>query len=200
MIQGGFGPNEFSLEGIPTDADRYDAPTITVRDAASGKQRDVRVIGVIGFGASNNFMGIFMGEKGFDAVFGAPELSMHFVALTDPGSSREAARDIEAALVTTGVQADSLQQIADENNALSRNFLYLMQAFMGLGLVVGDRRHRRDRVPHRRGATPADRHAPGDRLQEEDGVAELLAGVVVCHACSAWLREPGWGSGWPTSW
>jgi putative ABC transport system permease protein len=30
-----------------------------------------------------------------------------------------------------------LQKIAEENNALSRNFLYLMQAFMGLGLVVG---------------------------------------------------------------
>jgi putative ABC transport system permease protein len=70
-------------------------------------------------------------------VFGEPELSMHFVALTDPDSSRQAARDIESALATAGVQADSLQQIADENNALSRSFLYLMQAFMGLGLVVG---------------------------------------------------------------
>jgi len=99
--------------------------------------RRVRVIGVIGFGASSNFMGIYMGEKGFNAVFGEPELSMHFVALTDPDNSRQAARAIESALSTTGVQADSLQQIADENNALSRSFLYLMQAFMGLGLVVG---------------------------------------------------------------
>src|SRR3990172_6820192 len=137
VIQSGFGPREFSLKGIPTDSDRYDAPTITVRDATSGQQRDVRVIGVIGFGASSNFMGIYMGEKGFNAVFGEPELSMHFVALTDPDNSRQAARAIESALSTTGVQADSLQQIADENNALSRSFLYLMQAFMGLGLVVG---------------------------------------------------------------
>ncbi len=39
--------------------------------------------------------------------------------------------------MTTGAQADSLEEIAEEDSALSRNFLYLMQAFMGLGLVVG---------------------------------------------------------------
>ena len=51
--------------------------------------------------------------------------------------SDKVAKQIEATLVTTGAQADSLQTLAEENNALSRNFLYLMQAFMGLGLVVG---------------------------------------------------------------
>ena len=136
-IQSGFGPNEFSLKGIPTDAGKYDAPRITVRAATSGRGKNVRVIGVISFGASSNFMGIYVGEDAFVKVFGEPELSMHFVALTDPDGSRQAARDIESALATAGVQADSLQQIADENNALSRSFLYLMQAFMGLGLVVG---------------------------------------------------------------
>ncbi len=137
VIQSGFGPSEFSLKGIPTDADKYDAPKVTVRDATSGRGRNVRIIGVISFGASSNFMGIYVGEDAFVEVFGEPELSMHFVALTDPDGSRQAAREIESALATTGVQADSLQQIADENNALSRSFLYLMQAFMGLGLVVG---------------------------------------------------------------
>ncbi|HET9476756.1 MAG TPA: FtsX-like permease family protein [Dehalococcoidia bacterium] len=137
VIQGGFGPGEFSLDGIPTEGDTYDAPTINVRDATSGMKKDVRVIGVISFGASSNFPGIYMGEDAFEGVFGKPELSTHFVALTDPDNSRDAARDIEATLATAGVQADSLQQIADENNALSRSFLYLMQAFMGLGLVVG---------------------------------------------------------------
>jgi putative ABC transport system permease protein len=97
----------------------------------------VRIIGVIAFGASSNFTGIFMGEDAWREVFGEPDFSIHFVALNDPDQSRDAADDIEAALVTSGAQADSLQEIAEENNALSRNFLYLMQAFMGLGLVVG---------------------------------------------------------------
>ncbi|MCH8050768.1 MAG: FtsX-like permease family protein [Chloroflexi bacterium] len=136
-IEGGFGPHEFSLDGIPTQEDTFEAPVIVVRDSASGITRSLRVIGVIEFGASANFPGIFMGPEAFRGVFGLPELSVHFVALTNPDDSRELARDIEAALVTTGAQADSLEEIAEGNSALSRNFLYLMQAFMGLGLVVG---------------------------------------------------------------
>ncbi|MCI0784364.1 MAG: ABC transporter permease [Chloroflexi bacterium] len=136
-IEGGFGPHEFSLDGIPTQDDTFEAPVIIVRDSASGISRSVRVIGVIDFGASANFPGIFMGPEAFRDVFGLPELSIHFVALINPDDSRELARDIEAALVTTGAQADSLEEIAEADSALSRNFLYLMQAFMGLGLVVG---------------------------------------------------------------
>lgn len=137
VIQSGFGPNEFSITGIDSQEDTFDQVFITVRDPVSGVSRGLRVIGVIGFGASANFMGIYTGAETFESIFGPPELSVHFVALTKPDNSRDVARDIEAALVTTGAQADSLQQIAEENNALSRNFLYLMQAFMGLGLVVG---------------------------------------------------------------
>jgi len=137
VIQSGFGPNEFSIDGIPTDSDRFDPVTITVRDSTSGEKLDLRVIGVISFGASSNFTGIYMGERAFRSVFGEPETSLHFLALTDPDTSRQAAREIESALATSGAQADSLQAIADENNSMSRNFLYLMQAFMGLGLVVG---------------------------------------------------------------
>jgi putative ABC transport system permease protein len=136
---GGFGGDQLSVKGIPTDVSekKYDAPTITVRDAVSGVSRDVRVIGVISFGASNNFMGVSLGDKAFQETFGPPVSSIHFLALTDSSHSDDAAKTIESTLVTTGVQADSLRTIAERNNALSRSFLYLMQAFMGLGLVVG---------------------------------------------------------------
>jgi putative ABC transport system permease protein len=136
---GGFGGDRISITGISSDVSqtKYDAPTITVRDAVSGASRDVRVIGVISFGASNNFMGIDIGDKAFRETFGTPALSFHFLTLTDASHSDDVAKTIESTLVTTGVQADSLRTIAERNNALSRNFLYLMQAFMGLGLVVG---------------------------------------------------------------
>jgi putative ABC transport system permease protein len=136
---GGFGGDRISITGISSDVSqtKYDAPTITVRDAVSGASRDVQVIGVISFGASNNFMGIDIGDKAFRETFGTPALSFHFLTLTDASQSDDVAKTIESTLVTTGVQADSLRTIAERNNALSRNFLYLMQAFMGLGLVVG---------------------------------------------------------------
>jgi putative ABC transport system permease protein len=136
---GGFGGDQISIAGISSDVSqtKYDAPAITVRDAVSGASRDVRVIGVVSFGASNNFMGIDIGDKAFRETFGTPALSFHFLALTDASHSDDVAKTIESTMVTTGVQADSLRTIAERNNALSRNFLYLMQAFMGLGLVVG---------------------------------------------------------------
>jgi putative ABC transport system permease protein len=136
-VEGGFGPAEFQLEGVPTGNGSYDAPTITIRDAASGESREVDVIGIISFGASSNFFGIFVGEQPFGQLFGEPEMSAHFVALNDPDAANDVAKNIESALVTSGAQADSLKKLADENNALSRSFLYLMQAFMGLGLLVG---------------------------------------------------------------
>jgi putative ABC transport system permease protein len=137
IIQSGFGPGEFSVDGIPTDGDTFDEITLTIRDAGSGESREMRVIGVIAFGASSNFMGIYTGEDAYLEIFGEPEFTIHYVALEDAGNASEAADVIEAALATSGAQAESLQEIAEENNALSRNFLYLMQAFMGLGLVVG---------------------------------------------------------------
>ena len=136
-IESGFGPSEFTLEGIDISATNFDPPTITVRDATTGVDRDVQIIGIISFGASGNFPGVYIGEDAFRETFGEPELTVHYAALEDPDNATQTARDIESALVTTGAQAESLKQIAEENNALSRNFLYLMQAFMGLGLVVG---------------------------------------------------------------
>jgi putative ABC transport system permease protein len=139
VTQGGaIGGDQFSLDGIPTDEDSYEnPPVVTVRDPVSGRTRDVKIIGVTAFGASSNFIGFQMGAASWMEVFGDPGMSVHYLAL-NPGTDSDAvAKEIESALVTRGVQADSLQKIAEENNALSRNFLYLMQAFMGLGLVVG---------------------------------------------------------------
>ncbi len=136
-IESGFGPSEFALEGIDTSQPTFDPVTLSVRDATTGATRDVQIIGIISFGSSSNFFGVYLGADGFLETFGDPELTVHYAALNDPDNARQVARDIESALVTTGAQSESLQQIADENNALSRNFLYLMQAFMGLGLVVG---------------------------------------------------------------
>jgi putative ABC transport system permease protein len=137
VIQSGIGPSEVSIDGIAEGDDTFDSPVINVRDSASGENRDVRVIGVIAFGASSNFTGIFLGESAFREVFGEPEFAVHFVSLTDPDNAKDAARQMESTLVTSGAQADSLEELAAEENALSRGFLYLMQSFMGLGLLVG---------------------------------------------------------------
>jgi|FLYL01.1.fsa_nt_gi putative ABC transport system permease protein len=135
--ESGFGPSEFAVDGIDSDATVFDPVTIEVRSPVTGRTQEVEIIGVIAFASSSNFTGIFLPQAVFEEVYGPPELAVHYAALNHPGRAGEVAREIEAALLTAGVQADSLKEIAEENNALSRNFLYLMQAFMGLGLLVG---------------------------------------------------------------
>jgi putative ABC transport system permease protein len=135
---GGFGNEfDFSISTIGPEDNSFDPFPLEIRDPASGTSREVQVIGVTGYGASGNFLGIFVPDSVFREVFGEPEQSWHYASLKDPGRSKEVAQDIESALFTAGVQSESLKARAEEQNALFRNFFYLMQAFMSLGLLVG---------------------------------------------------------------
>ncbi|HEX9834982.1 MAG TPA: FtsX-like permease family protein, partial [Mycobacterium sp.] len=69
--------------------------------------------------------------------FGEPEFDRTYVRLADGVGATQAARDIEAALSTEGVQAESIRQLIDESAAQERAFGRMFQAFMALGLFVG---------------------------------------------------------------
>jgi ABC-type lipoprotein release transport system permease subunit len=138
-ISGGgfFDEDSFSIGGIDSEADEFEPVMIRVADDVTGNRALVEVIGVIDFGASQSFFGIFVSDSTFGEVYGDPELSRHFIGLEDPGESKDVAREIEATLFTAGVQADSLKEQVDDAQALNRNFFRLMQGFMALGLFVG---------------------------------------------------------------
>lgn len=136
-VVGGFGEQGFQLSGIAEGEELFDPVELEVHDPVSNLSRTVKVIGVIDYGSSSNFMGVFIPDAVFRDIFGDPAFSLHYVALEDPDQSEDVAKEIESTLLTSGVQADSLKEIADRNQALFRNFFYLMQAFMGLGLFVG---------------------------------------------------------------
>jgi putative ABC transport system permease protein len=138
-IQSGglFQGDVLSISGIDADASEFDSILLNLWDPITGKNSKVRVIGVIDFGASATFMGVYVPDEMFRGVFGEPDVSRHFVGLLDPGESKDVAQDIESTLLTAGVQAESLKERIDDQQALSRNFFLLMQGFMGLGLFVG---------------------------------------------------------------
>lgn len=138
LEEGGFfGEEVFRLEGIDRRDREFEPVTIRIGDGVTGASKEVEVIGVIDFGASQSFFGIFVSQAAFEGVYGEPDFRRHFVGLADAGSSVEIAREIEAALFTAGVQAESLKQQVDDAQALNRNFFRLMQGFMALGLLVG---------------------------------------------------------------
>ena len=137
--RGGFGdsPYDFKVTGIDENDKTFAPITLQVRDPLSRKSKQVQVIGVTSLGASTTFAGLYVPDSAFREVFGEPELSNHFVGLKDPSKSKDVAKDIESTLLTAGVQAESIKAKVDEDQALSRNFFYLMQGFMSLGLLVG---------------------------------------------------------------
>ena len=132
-----FAGETFQVSGIDPDDEVFDPITLELLDPISGESGQVEVIGVIELGASANFFGIYIPEETFGRVFGEPLLSRHFVGLLEPGESKAVAQEIEATLLTSGVQAESLKQHVEDDQALFRNFFLLMQGFMGLGLFVG---------------------------------------------------------------
>jgi putative ABC transport system permease protein len=138
VAAGGFGPpSEFHLDGVEDTDKVMDPPTLEVRDPASKRTALVKVVGIINLGASGNFFGIYLSEQTFKDVYGPPHFSRFYVKLEPGTNSGKMAKAIEAALVTKGAQADSLKDMIEEQQATGNAFFYLIQGFMGLGLLVG---------------------------------------------------------------
>jgi putative ABC transport system permease protein len=132
-----FGGEEFHVRDFDETAKVMDPLALELRDPASKKTAELSVIGVIDFGPSANFFGLYTSEQTFNDVFGKPEFSRFYVKVrpgVDPG---DMAKAIESALVTSGAQAVSLKDQAEEQQTTSNSFFYLIQGFMGMGLLVG---------------------------------------------------------------
>ena len=135
---GGFGQElEFHLEGVEDTDKVMDPIALEIRDPGSKRTAPVTLIGITNYGASANFFGMYLSEETFKDVFGPPDFSRFYVQLQPGTNSGRIAKDIEAALVTKGAQADSLKDLIEEEQATFNSFFYLIQGFMGMGLLVG---------------------------------------------------------------
>jgi len=136
----GFGPGAgFSVRGIKAQGGFFEPFDLEFRDPTSGKIQKVTVVGVLS-GKIPSFgyiWGVYVNETTYSGIFGTPNYEDVFLRLNEGVNSEKAAKGIEAALVTKGVQADSLQKMVDDMLSQSRGFMRIFQAFMGLGLLVG---------------------------------------------------------------
>jgi putative ABC transport system permease protein len=138
LESGGFGDGGgFLLKGIePTDK-VIEPIRVSVRDNASGKLRTVSIIGVIATEGSGLYNGLFLNNEVFDATFERPESSLYLVRVEEGADADVVAKRIESTLISFGVQADSLRKIVEDFQAQIESFLYLIQGFMAIGLLVG---------------------------------------------------------------
>ena len=117
---------------------RFEPFTVEVRDSVTGSAKTVTVIGVLPVKLDwKTVAGIYVNEETYTSVFGAPDYQRTYIDLKDGVNANGAARGIEAALATDGVQTDSIQKLIDDTAAQDRVFTRVFQAFMALGLFVG---------------------------------------------------------------
>ena len=143
---GGFGGDDDEFELGVGDAELRAEPwrpiPLTLVDPSTGEETVLRVIGVLEpatLGVIEEFSAIVTRLETVEARFGGGEIEHYYAVTRDPTdeASRQAARDIESALIEYGVQAASIDRLIDDQASTSRSFQLLFEAFMGLGLVVG---------------------------------------------------------------
>jgi putative ABC transport system permease protein len=126
---------QFQLTDLTVD-DKTFAPITVELAQPDGGTTTVTIIGVID-SSIGSLVGFFAGQPTIDATYGDAANTSYFVALSDPERSDEIAKSIESALMRNGVEAVSIRDELKDAQQQEAGFLYLIQGFMGLGLVVG---------------------------------------------------------------
>ena len=134
-IPGNGDPNGFTLDGVST-TDTTFAPITIEADALDGPPAPLTIIGVIDQQISTLF-GLYLPQTTFDRIYPRAGSTAYYVAAKDPEQAGEIAKEVEAALLDQGVQATSIRDELEEGQRQFTGFLYLIQGFMGLGLIVG---------------------------------------------------------------
>jgi putative ABC transport system permease protein len=127
FLQGGGGP--------PAGAAGVGAE-VEITDPITGATRDLEVIGVVevdvafaGSYLSRESLGSFMGE-------GVAQ-SRYYLQIEDGARGADVAARLQGEFLESGVEADTFRALVDEQNAISVQFLRLMQGYLALGLLVG---------------------------------------------------------------
>jgi putative ABC transport system permease protein len=136
--QAGFGsdPNTYHLSGIKQGAETMEPAKVVITDPSTGTSQTFTIIGVLDSKVSM-FTGVFINADSFNAVFAKPASIDYYVKVNSGVNAKTYAQAIEGGLITYGVQADSIHEQLKEASSTSQGFLYLIEGFMGLGLLVG---------------------------------------------------------------
>ena len=97
---------------------------------------NVTVIGIIDSSVSTLF-GMYGSGPTLDPVIGPSPTERYFIQTTDSADTVAIARAIEGAVIKDGVRVTSIQKALEDAQRISSGFLYMIQGFMGLGLIVG---------------------------------------------------------------
>ena len=138
--QFGFAVNEsdFRLTGFFFDEGVFDPIPVEIADPQTGRTLSLTVIGVLSETAPFVMVGLATSQDALAGAFpGRASPTIHYLGVAPGVDPEAAAARLEAAFVSSGMEAESIEKVKDEAVAASVLFNRLIQGFMGLGLVVG---------------------------------------------------------------
>ena len=129
-------PDAFLQDGGPsTDRIRV-GDTFAVLDPVSGESRELTAVGVSS--ADWVWNGVFVSRSVTGELFGEQDVTArHYLAVADGVDADALAATLDAALLAHGGDAASFAGVVSEGMRQQNAFLNLLQAFLGLGLLVG---------------------------------------------------------------
>jgi putative ABC transport system permease protein len=135
-----FAPAEtdFRLSGFYYDDGTFDPIPVEVRDPQTGETLRLTIVGILSDTAPWEMVGLSTSQEALAAAFpGRVQPTIHYFDLAPGVDPEEAAAQLEAAFVASGMEAESIEKVAKDAVAAARLFNRLIQGFMGLGLIVG---------------------------------------------------------------
>jgi putative ABC transport system permease protein len=129
---------DFALEGFFIEDSSFEPIPVRVRNESTGTETEVRIIGVLKEVVPPYMIGITTSQRLVDDVFtGQTAPSTHLLRIREGADAQQVADDLEAAFLANGVEATSLEEELGDVVALNETFNYIVQGFLGLGLIVG---------------------------------------------------------------
>jgi putative ABC transport system permease protein len=111
---------------------------VDVRDPQTGRTLRLTVIGVLRDVVPEGMIGISTSQRTLATLVGERvEPSTYWLALRDGQDAAASAKAIESAFLANGVEAEALGETLEDALAAQKTFNYIVEGFMGLGLVVG---------------------------------------------------------------
>jgi putative ABC transport system permease protein len=132
------GLADFKLTGFYYEEGAFDPIPVEVADTQTGKTTRLTVIGVLNDTAPPDLIGLSTSQRTLAQAFpGRAVPATHYFGVAEGVDPVEAAARLESAFLANGMQAEALQESLDELTSASLTMNRLIQAFMGLGLIVG---------------------------------------------------------------
>jgi putative ABC transport system permease protein len=134
-----FGPMpDFHLTGFYVENGRFEPVPVEMRDVLTGKRVQLTVIGVLADSSGNAVTGVMTSQRTLATAVGdRADPTTYWFKLAPGVDPKATAKALESGFLRNGMDAESLQETLDDVVGASKTFNWLVEAFMGLGLVVG---------------------------------------------------------------